>query len=44
MAQGSRPHQRQDASAYIRIFPEDREVVVFSPHNLTRGRIVYRYK
>ncbi len=30
---------------YIRIFlPEDRVVVELSPYDLTRGRIVYRYK
>jgi translation initiation factor IF-1 len=29
---------------YIRILPEDRVVVELSPYDLTRGRIVYRYK
>jgi len=29
---------------YIRILPEDRVLVEFSPYDLTRGRIVYRYK
>ena len=29
---------------YIRIIPEDRVVVELSPYDLTRGRIVYRYK
>ena len=29
---------------YIRILPDDRVVVEFSPYDLTRGRIVYRYK
>ena len=29
---------------YIRILPEDRVVVALSPYDLTRGRIVYRYK
>jgi translation initiation factor IF-1 len=29
---------------YIRILPEDRVVVAPSPYDLTRGRIVYRYK
>lgn len=28
----------------IRILPGDRVKVEFSPHDLTRGRIVYRYK
>ena len=28
----------------IRILPEDRVVVELSPYDLTRGRIVYRYK
>jgi translation initiation factor IF-1 len=29
---------------YIRILPEDRVVVELSPYDLTRGRIVYRYR
>ena len=29
---------------YIRILPEDRVGVELSPYDLTRGRIVYRYK
>ena len=29
---------------YIRIMPTDRVVVELSPYDLTRGRIVYRYK
>src|SRR3712207_2789339 len=29
---------------YIRILPRDRVVVELSPYDLTRGRIVYRYK
>ena len=29
---------------YIRILPEDRVIVELSPYDLTRGRIVYRYK
>ena len=29
---------------YIRILPVDRVVVELSPYDLTRGRIVYRYK
>jgi translation initiation factor IF-1 len=29
---------------YIRIIPEDRVVVELSPYDLTRGRIVYRYR
>src|SRR3712207_2931382 len=29
---------------YIRSLPEDRVVVELSPYDLTRGRIVYRYK
>ena len=29
---------------YIRILPDDRVVVELSPYELTRGRIVYRYK
>ena len=29
---------------HIRILPEDRVVVELSPYDLTRGRIVYRYK
>src|SRR5690606_13128541 len=29
---------------YIRILPDDRAVVELSPYDLTRGRIVYRYK
>ena len=29
---------------YIRSLPDDRVVVELSPYDLTRGRIVYRYK
>ena len=29
---------------YIRILPDDRVVVELSPYDLTRGRIVYRYR
>ena len=29
---------------YIRILPGDRVLVVISPYDLSRGRIVYRYK
>src|ERR1700749_2228639 len=29
---------------YIRILPDDRVVVELSPFDLSRGRIVYRYK
>ena len=29
---------------YIRILPADRVIVELSPYDLTRGRIVYRYK
>lgn len=29
---------------FIRIMPGDRVVVALSPYDLTRGRIVYRYK
>lgn len=29
---------------YIRILPGDRVVVELSPYDLTRGRIVYRFK
>jgi translation initiation factor IF-1 len=29
---------------YNRILPDDRVVVELSPYDLTRGRIVYRYK
>jgi translation initiation factor IF-1 len=29
---------------YIRIQPDDRVVVELSPYDLSRGRIVYRYK
>jgi translation initiation factor IF-1 len=29
---------------YIRILPEDKVVVELSPYDLSRGRIVYRYK
>ena len=29
---------------FIRILTEDRVVVELSPYDLTRGRIVYRYK
>ena len=29
---------------YIRILPEDRVVVELIPYDLSRGRIVYRYK
>lgn len=28
----------------IRVLPGDRVKVEFSPHDLTRGRIVFRYK
>ncbi|HJY72939.1 MAG TPA: translation initiation factor IF-1, partial [Streptosporangiaceae bacterium] len=28
----------------IRILPDDRVVVELSPYDLSRGRIVYRYK
>jgi translation initiation factor IF-1 len=28
----------------IRILPEDRVIVELTPYDLTRGRIVYRYK
>ncbi|MGA1159093.1 MAG: translation initiation factor IF-1, partial [Candidatus Nanopelagicaceae bacterium] len=27
-----------------RILPEDRVIVELSPYDLTRGRIIYRYK
>jgi translation initiation factor IF-1 len=37
-------HQRQDAAALHPHPPEDRVVVELSPYDLTRGRIVYRYK
>jgi translation initiation factor IF-1 len=29
---------------YIRILPEDRVIVELTPYDLTRGRIIYRYK
>ena len=29
---------------YIRILPDDRVVVELSPYDLTRGRIIFRYK
>ncbi len=29
---------------FIRIMPGDKVVVALSPYDLTRGRIVYRYK
>ncbi len=29
---------------YIRILPEDRVIVELSSYDLTRGRIIYRYK
>jgi len=29
---------------YIRILPGDRVTVELSPYDLTRGRIIYRYK
>ncbi len=29
---------------YIRILPDDSVIVELSPYDLTRGRIVYRYK
>lgn len=29
---------------YIRILPGDRVVIELSPYDLSRGRIVYRYK
>lgn len=29
---------------YIRILPGDRVVVELSPYDLTRGRIIYRFK
>ena len=29
---------------YIRILPEDPVIVELSPYDLSRGRIVYRYK
>ena len=29
---------------YIKIIPGDRVKMEFSPHDLTRGRVVYRYK
>ncbi len=29
---------------YIRILPGDRVLVELSPYDLTRGRVVYRYK
>jgi translation initiation factor IF-1 len=29
---------------YIRILLEDRVIVELSPYDLTRGRIIYRYK
>jgi translation initiation factor IF-1 len=29
---------------YIKILPEDRVIVELSTYDLTRGRIIYRYK
>jgi len=29
---------------YIRIIPDDRVIVELSTYDLTRGRIIYRYK
>lgn len=29
---------------YIRILPGDRVIVELSPYDLTKGRIIYRYK
>ena len=29
---------------YIRLLPGDRVIVELSPYDLTRGRIIYRYK
>ena len=29
---------------YIRILPVDRVIVELSPYDLTKGRIIYRYK
>ena len=29
---------------YIRILPQDRVIVELTPYDLTRGRVVYRYK
>ncbi|MER6217674.1 translation initiation factor IF-1 [Streptomyces sp. NPDC048387] len=29
---------------YIKILPEDRVLVELSPYDLTRGRIIYRYR
>jgi translation initiation factor IF-1 len=29
---------------YIRILPADRVIVEMSPYDLTKGRIIYRYK
>lgn len=29
---------------FIRIYPEDRVLVELSPYDLTRGRIVFRYR
>jgi translation initiation factor IF-1 len=29
---------------YIRILPNDRVIIELSPYDLTRGRLVYRYK
>jgi translation initiation factor IF-1 len=29
---------------YIRVLPEDRVLVEMSPYDLTRGRIVFRYR
>ena len=29
---------------YIRILPADRVIVELSPYDLTKGRIIYRYK
>jgi len=35
---------RKMGQHYIRILPEDRVVVELSPYDLTRGRIVFRYR
>ncbi len=43
-APGSRAHQRRCGSTTSGSSPEDRVVVELSPYDLTRGRIVYRYK
>ena len=29
---------------YIRILPADRVIVALNPYDLTKGRIIYRYK